>query len=421
MDGALPSFPSFDYETDKANAGPRWEKCLARLENLFTAMNVGDDQDARRRALLLHYAGERVYDIYDAEKGEGPWSFKETSEVLTKYFKPKTNVQIEIFTFRSCTQKPGQLLDDFVTELRTLSRNCGFGNVDHEILCQLTQHCRSNRLRRRALREPGKSLADILELGRTLELADTQASLMEKDSRQEEPVNAVHHRKITPRWPRANAQAEVFNKPLMKAVRAAVVEGKNWKQQLYVFLRQYRATPHPSTGFTPYRLLLGHEPRTKLPELGSRPEDLVHLTARQRDARAKSKMKAYADRNIQARQSNIQVGDRVLVRAETRNKLSPAYIPREYTVTHKRGNMVTAESHDHMVTRNSSRFKPSSAKPTPEEIPDLDEEPFSPAAEAAAKQAPSNPGEPSASPTPEKRVLPCRNRRPPKYLNDFVT
>ena len=67
-------------------------------------MNVGDDQDARRRALLLHYAGERVYDIYDAEKGEGAWSFKEASEVLTKYFKPKTNIQIEIFTFRSCTE-----------------------------------------------------------------------------------------------------------------------------------------------------------------------------------------------------------------------------------------------------------------------------------------------------------------------------
>ena len=29
-----------------------------------------------------------------------------------------------------------------------------------------------------------------------------------------------------PRWPRANAQAEAFNKPLMKAVRAAVIEKK---------------------------------------------------------------------------------------------------------------------------------------------------------------------------------------------------
>ena len=92
-------------------------------------MNVGDDQDARRRALLLRYAGERVYDIYDAEKGEGPRSFKETSEVLTKYFKPNTNVQIEIFIFGSLTQKPGRSVDGFVTELRTLSQNCGFGNL----------------------------------------------------------------------------------------------------------------------------------------------------------------------------------------------------------------------------------------------------------------------------------------------------
>lgn len=33
------------------------------------------------------------------------------------------------------------------------------------------------------------------------------------------------HRKITPRWPRANAQSESFNKPLMKCVKSAYVEG----------------------------------------------------------------------------------------------------------------------------------------------------------------------------------------------------
>ncbi|XP_033729841.1 uncharacterized protein K02A2.6-like [Pecten maximus] len=56
------------------------------------------------------------------------------------------------------------------------------------------------------------------------------------------------HRRITPRWPRANAQAEAFNKPLMKVVRAATLENRNWKQEMYKFLRQYRATPHVTTG-----------------------------------------------------------------------------------------------------------------------------------------------------------------------------
>ena len=56
------------------------------------------------------------------------------------------------------------------------------------------------------------------------------------------------HRRITPRWPRANAQAESFNKPLMKTIRSAHVNQLNWKQEMFKFLRQYRSTPHTPTG-----------------------------------------------------------------------------------------------------------------------------------------------------------------------------
>ena len=62
----LTPFPPFDYEIDKLNAGPRWEKWIGRLENLFVGLNLKDKGEARKRALLLHYAGETVYDIYEA-------------------------------------------------------------------------------------------------------------------------------------------------------------------------------------------------------------------------------------------------------------------------------------------------------------------------------------------------------------------
>ena len=39
--------------------------------------------------------------------------------------------------------------------------------------------------------------------------------------------NNVKHRKITPIWPQANAQAESFNKPMMKSIRAAHVSKKS--------------------------------------------------------------------------------------------------------------------------------------------------------------------------------------------------
>ena len=74
-----------------------------------------------------------------------------------------------------------------------------------------------------------------------------------------------HHRRVTECWPRGNAQVEGFNKPLMKAIRSAMLEQKNWKQEMYQFLWQYRTTSHTSTTFSSHHLLFDREPVTKLP------------------------------------------------------------------------------------------------------------------------------------------------------------
>ena len=81
-------------------------------------------------------------------------------------------------------------MDEFVTELRQLSKNCGFTDLDKEILSQVIQHCSSSRFRRRALREPNKSLTEILDIGRTLELTDKHAASMENES-----ISAVRYSK----------------------------------------------------------------------------------------------------------------------------------------------------------------------------------------------------------------------------------
>eukprot|EP00057_Strongylocentrotus_purpuratus_P005494 XP_003731095.1 PREDICTED: uncharacterized protein K02A2.6-like [Strongylocentrotus purpuratus] len=191
--GSLPMFPSFDAELDRPDVATRWTKWLARLENLFVALNITDDK--RKRALLLHYAGEQVHDIFCAESSSqarpadtststtstvGPdCSYAGTVRILTTYFAPKRNIQMEMYVFRSCKQKPGQSLEAYVTELRALAQTCKFHDANSEILSQLIQHCSSLRFRRRALREQDKSLSDILAMGRLLEQLDAQAKLME--------------------------------------------------------------------------------------------------------------------------------------------------------------------------------------------------------------------------------------------------
>ena len=45
----------------------------------------------------------------------------------------------------------------------------------------------------------------------------------------------VLHRKVTPYWPQANSEVERFNRTDEKAIRAATVEGKNWKKEFHLF------------------------------------------------------------------------------------------------------------------------------------------------------------------------------------------
>lgn len=108
----LPEFPPFEY-SDKTDAGPKWEKWIERLELLFTGMDINDN--GRKRALLLHYAGERVYDIYNAEKGESPTTYVGTKQVLSTYFSHRKNVQMAVYKFRNCKQSGTQTLDEYVT------------------------------------------------------------------------------------------------------------------------------------------------------------------------------------------------------------------------------------------------------------------------------------------------------------------
>ena len=79
--------------------------------------------------------------------------------------------------------------------------------------------------------------------------------------------NRIKHTRVTPYWERANGLVENFNKSLKKAIRVATIEKKNWKEELYNFLLNYRATPHTTTGRTQSELLLSRIIKTKLPQV----------------------------------------------------------------------------------------------------------------------------------------------------------
>ena len=108
-------------------------------------------------------------------------------EKLTEYFAPKQNVLYERHRFRQAKQRVDESIDQLHTRLRHLGATCDFDDLDDEIRTQIVEHCRSTRLRRKALRDDTK-LSDLIAYGRSIELADKQTDKMEKKSTLEDKV-----------------------------------------------------------------------------------------------------------------------------------------------------------------------------------------------------------------------------------------
>ena len=100
MAASLPNFPPFSVH--EGNAENRWRKWISRLENLFIGLDIKDKNG--QRALLLHYAGEDVNEIFDTLEGTGE-DFAIAKQKLKDYFAPKKNTGYEVYKFRQANSQ----------------------------------------------------------------------------------------------------------------------------------------------------------------------------------------------------------------------------------------------------------------------------------------------------------------------------
>ena len=147
------------------------------------------------------------------------------------------------------------------------------------------------------------------------------------------------------------------NRTLLKAIRTAHVEGKDWKKELCKFLLAYRSTPHAVTKVAPCELLYNRQLRTKL-TFGN-PEVVDREAIKIEDAEAKSKIKINYDRDKKVQKSNVQIGDQVLLKQNKLNKLSTNYAPEIHRVVKRKGTCVILKNLEtgKKLCRNISHVK----------------------------------------------------------------
>ena len=163
----------------------------------------------------------------------------------------------------------------------------------------------------------------------------------------------VDSRPVAPEDPEANGLAENFMKVIKKVWHSAIVEKKNPRQELYKFLRNYRSTPHTSTGKSPAEALFGRPIRTRLPQVMKGAED---ADMREKDSESKANQKRYKDSKKTVRPHSIEVGDAVLLKRK-QTKTTSRYDPDPFHVTEVKGTQITASREHQVRTRDAQRFK----------------------------------------------------------------
>ena len=181
FDASMNNFENVDF--NYAN----WTKWSKQLNNFIVAQGIGEDNDIRRKAVLLHYAGNKVNEIYDTLAADTD-TYKQTVDKVSEYLKPCKNIAFDRNNFRSIVQHENESMKDYVIRLRQAGNCCAFDDysLEQAIIEQIVSKCTSPSLRKKLLElGSGKTL--------TLDIVSEAASIREQTERQLSEMTVESH------------------------------------------------------------------------------------------------------------------------------------------------------------------------------------------------------------------------------------
>ena len=161
-----------------------------------------------------------------------------------------------------------------------------------------------------------------------------------------------------PYWPQANGEVENMNKSLVKRLKIAHSNNKNYKEEIEDFILMYNVTPHGTTGAAPSELMFNRVIRDKIPTIDDVTNEMWDSAARDMDIINKQKGKEKGDTKRHAKDSEINVGDQVVLKNVVfPHKLTPTFGQQIFDVVERNGNEVKVSGNGKIFRRNISHVK----------------------------------------------------------------
>eukprot|EP00731_Ephydatia_muelleri_P001018 Em0001g1018a len=173
-----------DFSTvDDTSVAEKWRQWRQTME-LFIELSMPDKSEKEKCSAFLYIIGQAGRDIFNA--------FVLTAEERDKinilfakfesYCKPKRNVTVERYKFNTRMQAAEESIDQFVTALRLIAKDCDFKLLEDDLIRdRIVCGTNSDRVKERLLREHDLTLDKAINICRSTEESKKQLESMSEE------------------------------------------------------------------------------------------------------------------------------------------------------------------------------------------------------------------------------------------------
>ena len=189
-----------------SNLDETWRSWEQQFRTFFTACELNNKPKEVQVAILLHTAGPEAQEVFNQfvfqtagpennPPGENNDEWETVLEKFRHYCKPRKNTVYERHCFWSRNQGNGELIDQWIKDLRMKAKLCEFGDQeDLMIRDKIVFSVHDERVKERLLRESDLSLSKALDVCRAAETTRAQLKAMTSEGKSEAKVNIVKQR-----------------------------------------------------------------------------------------------------------------------------------------------------------------------------------------------------------------------------------
>ena len=192
----------------KDDSEKEWRYFKQKFQLYLLATGYDKKPDDVKVALLLTLGGDELLRIYNALDFEAPQTddagnvtndpSKRLGTVLDKlseHFSPRKLIIAARYKFRCCMQKEEESINEFITRLKTLIKDCDYtSGYDEAIRDQIVFGCREDKLREKFLREECISLLDTLKICESHQASRRQLQIIKAQNEEKVNISKVRSR-----------------------------------------------------------------------------------------------------------------------------------------------------------------------------------------------------------------------------------